>query len=614
MSITITQTKIILPRRRPDIISRPRLLNMLDDLLDYRLTLVTAPAGYGKTALLVDLAHEVEFPVCWYALDPLDQDLKRFLTHFIAAIRNHFPQFGAHSLSLVNNINQSETDFSRLVRTFVNDAYRHIEEHFAIVLDDYHLIDQSHPINVFLSQFGQEVDENCHLVIASRTLLDLPDLPLMVGRSQVKGLSFEELAFQPHEIQRLMKKNYQQEISKEQAEKLVSETEGWITGLLLSAETMMDELDDRSRATRATGINLYDYLAEQVLDNQPRTIRDFLLATSQMDEFNAEICQAVLGAPPQGTSWSELMNTILHNHLFVLPVENGGTWIRYHHLFQHFLQERMKKERPAQRQQLLQRLKDYYLDRSSWEKAYHYAQKLNNPHLVAELLEKAGGELMKDGRMKQLQTWIDALPEQVLVNHPALLSRYGAVASVLENPRLGLNYLEEAEQIFSDQDSPLDRARNLVWQASAHHFLGHHQKSLQKAELALELMDEKEPTIQVRAQAEKAAGLALFRQGKIDQANRSLQRAADLYHSIDDEKDAALVTMDLGLINMEAGYYQLASRYYQKALTTWEETERIFKDMGVDRVYPADVKLTRVIEDLEADCLKRKALLAGSAA
>ena len=235
MSITVTRTKVIVPRRRPDILTRPRLTSLMDDLLDYRITLVTAPAGYGKTSLLVDFASQADFPVCWLALDPLDQDLYRFLIHLVASLRQQFPSFGGHSLSLIRSISQQEVDFDRLVRTIVNDAYEHIEEHFVVVLDDYHLIDQNQDINRFISAFGQEVDENCHLVIASRTLLDLPDLPLMVGRSQVKGLSFEELAFQPQEIQSLLEKNYQQEITTEKARDLASQTEGWITGLLLSA-------------------------------------------------------------------------------------------------------------------------------------------------------------------------------------------------------------------------------------------------------------------------------------------------------------------------------------------------------------------------------------------
>ncbi|TFG49918.1 MAG: hypothetical protein E4H33_01265, partial [Anaerolineales bacterium] len=289
MSYSLLRTKIILPRRHKDLLSRHRLLNMLDDMLEYRLTLIAAPAGYGKTSLLVDLAARVEYPVCWLSIDPLDQDLLRFMQYFVAAIRQQFPEFGGPSSSLLSNLGAGDLDLQQVLRTIINDLYDHVEEHFALVLDDFHLIDSSPAINQFINRFVQEMDENCHLVILTRSLLSLPDLPLMVGRSQVKGLSFEELAFHPEEVKELYKIKYQQEISDQDAEKAAGESEGWITGLLLSAESLQDGISDHGRAARAAGIDLYDYLARQVLDQQPPEMQDFLLRTSLLEEFNAAL-------------------------------------------------------------------------------------------------------------------------------------------------------------------------------------------------------------------------------------------------------------------------------------------------------------------------------------
>jgi len=237
MSNSITRTKVIIPRRHHDLLTRQRLLSMLDDLLEYRLILIAAPAGYGKTSLLVDLADQVEYPVCWLALDSLDKNFLRFINYFVAAIQEQFTEFGVASFSLINNLGGGDIDQEQVLRTIINDLYDHVQEHFALVLDDFHLIDSSLEINQFINRFVQEMDENFHLVIASRTLLGLPDLPLMVGRSQVKGLSFEELAFHPDEIITLLRNNYHQELSNQDAERIAEETEGWITGLLLYAET-----------------------------------------------------------------------------------------------------------------------------------------------------------------------------------------------------------------------------------------------------------------------------------------------------------------------------------------------------------------------------------------
>ena len=142
----ITRTKVFLPRRRPDLLSRQRLLDLLLDYLDYRLVIVAAPAGYGKTSLLVDMAHRIEMPVCWYALDALDRDSQRFILHFIASIAQAFPRFGQRSWAALQGGILSVSDLDRLASTIVNEACEHIREHFVVVLDDYHLVDDSEEI------------------------------------------------------------------------------------------------------------------------------------------------------------------------------------------------------------------------------------------------------------------------------------------------------------------------------------------------------------------------------------------------------------------------------------------------------------------------------------
>ena len=186
----------------------------------------------------MDLAAQVEYPVCWLTIDALDIDPLRFLNHFAAAIQQQFPDFGGPTSSLLNNLDGSGLDREQALRNLINDLYDHVQEHFSLILDDFHLIDSSPEINQFINRFCQEMDENCHLVITSRTLLNLPDLPLMVARSQVHGLSFEELAFLPDEIKQLYQVEFQGELSQQDAERIVEETEGWITGFLLSAESL----------------------------------------------------------------------------------------------------------------------------------------------------------------------------------------------------------------------------------------------------------------------------------------------------------------------------------------------------------------------------------------
>jgi ATP/maltotriose-dependent transcriptional regulator MalT len=186
--LPITRTKIILPRRREDLIPRQRLHRLLEEALDNRLVIVAAPAGYGKTSLLVDYFHQSSMPVCWLALDPLDQDPQRMIAHFIASIHQVFPDFGQTCRVALESMPQDRLNLDALVSLIVNDAYDNIGEHFAIVLDDYHLVEENADINYFINRFLLTVEENCHLVISSRRLLPLPDMPLLVARGQVCGL------------------------------------------------------------------------------------------------------------------------------------------------------------------------------------------------------------------------------------------------------------------------------------------------------------------------------------------------------------------------------------------------------------------------------------------
>ena len=581
MSITITRTKVLLPRRRPDLLSRQRLLSMLDDLLEYRLTLITAPAGYGKTSLLVDLAHRVEYPVCWLALDPLDQDLHRFLHYFTAAVREQFPDFGTASISLLNSTGEGQLHLEQLLRTIINDLYDHVPEHFALVLDDYHLVDSSPSVNQFINRFSQEMDENCHLVIASRSLLSLPDLPLMVGRSQVKGLSFEELAFDPREIKSLLERNYHQTLTDQESERIHQETEGWITGLLLSAEADRSGMEERGRAARAAGIDLYDYLAQQVLERQPADLRVFLLRSCWMEEFNEDLCQQVLDNPPGKRSWQDLIGELLQKNLFVQPVDNGGTWLRYHHLFRDFLQQQYRKNHPEKLEGLLRRLVEVYAGRGWWEKAHAVCQQVGDPQLTIKFLDRASPALVHSGRTLLLAAWLAELEDDLIFASPSLLARQGALTSMMGDPQAGLHLLNQAAELMADQPDPDQQATILIRRATSHRLLGQYQQGLADSRDALSLVEGNPTSRKLCAEAEREIGLNHRRLGNTQEAKTHLENARGRYLREADHKNAAFVEMDLGSLAMNEGDYATARTLYRQAYQIWEELGNLSQLVGL---------------------------------
>ena len=577
MSVTVTRTKILLPRRRPDLMSRLRLLELLDDVLDYRFTLVSAPAGYGKTSLLIDLAHQAKYPISWLSLDSLDQDLQRFLTHLIKSINLKFSDFGFHTLSLLDNTSSLTFDLDQLIRTLVNDIYDNIPEHFAIILDDYHLVDDNQQINRFISHLGQEMDENCHLILSSRTLFNLPDLALMVSRSLIKGIGYEDLAFQPEEIKSLLEINYQQHISDQESQNLAKESEGWITGLLLSAETNLNDLTSRSRTAKVSGVDIFDFLAEQVLNQQTPLIQDFLLRSSHLEEFNAELCKLVLGKPPKGTRWAEIISQVLKKNLFVLPVEDDSTWLRYHHLFREFLQYRSREENPEEEAQLLRRLLTVYTNDSAWEKAYDVVRRLEDPSATAKLITQASSHLFHSGRINLLAAWLKILPEKELENYPELFALRGVTTTMMGDPLLGLSQLHMAVRHPSVLQNNKHLSRALLCRATTFRLLGRYPDAQEDALHALKLSKEAGDNTTLLAEAERETGLAYQNLGNIKKAQASFRRSLKTYRSLNDYKNTAQVQMDLGILFRNQGNFPEANHQYQQALNIWLKLDNIDK-------------------------------------
>ena len=570
MRETVTITKVILPRRRFEILSRQRLLDLLENLLEYRLILVTAPAGYGKTSLLIDLAHQVDYPVCWLALDTLDQSIHRFLLHFIAAIQYQFPEFGENSFAVLQSAQQTDMKLDHLVTSIVNEIYEHVSEHFVVVLDDYHLVAESEDVKTFINRFVQEMDENCHLAIASRVMVNLPDLSLLVGRSQVMGLSFDELAFLPGEIKLLIQRNYDQPISDEEADNLANETEGWITSLLLTAEMQWKGITDQVRVARVSGVDLYDYLAQQVLDQQSQPVRDFLLRSSLLEEFNAEMCQSVLGQAPNGKSWSHFIENILNSNLFVQPVESDGTWLRYHHLFRDFLQKQLSKEQPHVEDRILRRLLEEYKERLEWEKAYEVCNRLADEADIIDFIKSAGIPLIANGRYSILAKWIDDLPTEVLSSNPALLAQRGGVAMRQGEIEHGLSLLNQAEQHLPAGDHNLAQA--LVWRAFAYCKRGKYQQALNDANRSLEIISRIENQQSTHAEALEVKGECFYFMGHPEQGLAHIEFALEIFSALDDQENMAYANMAIGYMMTGSGQYRRAIKYFLNALDNNRQT------------------------------------------
>ncbi|MBX2999190.1 MAG: tetratricopeptide repeat protein [Caldilineaceae bacterium] len=615
MQQSIIQTKVVIPRRRPDLLSRPRLLDLLHDLVDYRLILAVAPAGYGKTSLFIDFAHQADIKVCWYSVDESDFDFPRFFTYFVSAIIRRFPDLADSVLARPEMLLLNRLTSKQLVTVLVNEIYEKIHEHFMVVVDDYHLVHGQVEIEEFLSQFVQLSGDHCHLALLSRTLLSLPDLPLMIARSYVGGLSFEELRFQKDEIQDLLHQKYGVSLSEDELTRLLQTTEGWITGLLLSSLRNNSEITNWARLSRVSGIDLYDYLAQQVLNRQSETIRHFLLRTSLLEEFNASLCESILGAPPPGQSWQGMLDTIFHDNLFVLGVGEAGTWMRYHHLFQQFLQKIIEREAPEEAQVIQHRLADYYAQSNNWERAYLIYQNLGDIEALTSLIKNAGTPLLKSGRYYVLSKWLDSLPLEIRQSDPLLVSLYGIVSVNIGQVEDGLRYLSEAVTTLEAADNSLALAQTLVRRALTYYQTGSYQLAVNDADQALLLIkriedvDSPISTIVngVQAEARRIQGLCDYVIGNYTSSIYHLELARQTYIRSKDLQNDTTITLEIGIAHAGTGHYQKALTFFEQVLENWRNLHNILgqanvlNNLGVlyqlQGNYPA--ALQRLIEAME---------------
>jgi len=557
-SIPISKTKIVVPHRRPEILTRPRLLERMKGLLNNKLVLLSAPAGYGKTSLLIDLAQNADMKVCWLALDTLDRNPQRFIAYLMASLVERFQDIGSISKSLLSQLKSIEKDSEALLVTLTNELYEQVDEDYLIILDDYHLLDEAPFISSLLNRFLQLVDENCHVVISSRTLPDLEDVTLMVAREQVAGLSHTELAFIPREVQALYAQNQHQHLSDEMAHEIIKRTGGWITGMVLS------DLSDM----RVSGVDTFSYLGHQVLDQQPEHIRKFLLWTSLPEEFSTEYCEHVLAplyASSGPQSWLPLLGWILEKNLFVLPLGEDGRWLRYHPLFREYLQKRLREEYPEAIKSILEGMVKYYEQANEWEKAYDTCKQLRNIEALADVVEHSGIAMLQSALIT-LEDWLNTLPPSIVSKRPGLISLLGTINALRGNLERSRQLLDDAVAIYRQAHNTVGITLALTRRANTLRLSGNYNESMHDVEEALHLVETNSAHQTDYAEALRLKGINYFYLGESLQAVKAFEHSLSIYSSLNETSRIPEILMDTGLAYRTIGDIESAKRAYLEAL------------------------------------------------
>ena len=450
MSTPILATKLYIPPPRPKIVLRPRLIERLNEgLCGRKLTLISAPAGFGKTTLVSEWVAGCERPVAWLSLDEGDNDPTRFLTYLVAALQTIAPNIGAGVLGVLQSPQPPPTE--SILTALLNEITT-IPDNFILVLDDYHVID-SKPVDNALTFLLEHLPPQMHLVIATR---EDPHLPLarLRARGQLTELRAADLRFTPAEAAEFLNQVMGLNLSAEDIAALETRTEGWIAGLQLAALSMQGHQDAASFIQSFTGSHHFvlDYLVEEVLQQQSESIQTFLLRTSILDRLCGPLCDAVLGSP--SASGQETLEYLEHANLFIVPLDNERRWYRYHHLFADVLRMHLMAEQPDQVSALHRRASEWYEHNGSTDNAIRHALAAEDFARAADLIELVMPAMRRSRQSATLLGWLKALPDELVRFRPVLSAGY-AFAS------MSCGELEGVEPRLRDAERWLDTTADM---------------------------------------------------------------------------------------------------------------------------------------------------------
>lgn len=452
MSTPIIATKIYIPLPRPQFVSRPNLLQKLDQILHSKLTLISAPAGFGKTSLVADwIAQRDAGRVAWLSLDEADSDPVRFLTYFICAIQTVLPKVGDGVLSLLESGSATVSD--ALLTMLLNDIAANSEP-MVLMLDDYHVI-EAPAVDEALTFLLQHLPPQVHLVMTTREDPNLP-LPRLRVRRQLTEVRAVDLRFTTAETAVFLNQIMGLTLTSSDIATLETRTEGWIAGLQLAALSLQGHHDSATFIRSFTGSHHYvlDYLVAEVLEQQPPNIQTFLLQTSVLERMCAELCNAVL--TETAVSAPDTLTQLENANLFIVPLDNDRRWYRYHHLFADLLRQRLKNPAP-----LHQRASQWYEDNGFELDAFHHATAANDLDRAERLIEGNGMPMHYRGAVTPVLNWLATLDTAVLNNRPSLWVTYASALSVAGQNSAIEPKLQAAEAALQTRQ-PDEHTRNLI--------------------------------------------------------------------------------------------------------------------------------------------------------
>jgi len=566
MDDSLLATKLQIPQLPPYVIHRTWLVEALEaGIPQYKLTLLSAPAGYGKTTQLAQWVQASHYPVVWLSLDESDNDLIRLLRYLLVGWKNIQPGIRESPFDLL--LGAMSPDNEAVLAAFIN-ATNELSDQAVFVLDDYHVIEDAtiHKAFTFLLDHAPP---GLHFVLAGR---GEPPLPLARYRARGEMLEFRinELRFSPKETMEFLENKMGLELATEELEPLQTQLEGWAAGLQLVA--LAKRRGDRKfdkRGISGSQRFIADYLREDVLNQLPFDIQHFLLQTSILDRLCASNCEAVT----DGANGQRTLETLEQEDLFLVALDGNREWFRYHQLFADFLREELNRRHPDDVLDLHRRAARWYLKHDLPAAAFQHAVEAEDIEVVTQIFERYIISKLLSGEIRLVQSWLDLIPEAWHTSYPAIVLARAGLLLVTGQFDASMRCLDEVEQValVRGEDPDLYRARVVAMRCNIACFQNKLEQAETFADEALRILPENE--FDFRAGVYSALGDTYRRNGRWEEAKESYRKLLNFPHTSTFNVQAVHLYGALADLDLRQGHLQSAAKYWGNALNAIQKRE-----------------------------------------
>jgi LuxR family maltose regulon positive regulatory protein len=561
------------PQRRLRVLKRLRLLDLIHQNVHRKLTFICAPAGYGKTTLLIDFSEDTNFTTCWYQIDSSDIGLPQFFRHLLVSVREKYPGFGVELEQI--SFQRTAINPRGLAAELINEFIAKINDFTLLIFDDYHIVSENIEIISFVEYLLEILPDHIRIVIGSRSVYGIPTASLYVNE-ELAIINADDLRFRASEVRDLARKHFQIRLTNKQADEIIQQADGWIVAILLALRD--GSLSIAIPKLEGAREQVYDYLAQEVYERLPNGTKEFLLVTAICHEFTPELANHVLEIKDS----DEFIRYLEDQNLFILSIQTDQEVVyQYHQLFKDFLIEQFHKFPQQHQDEIHFRVAGWFESKNDYRTAItHYLQSSDH-HQAALIMDRYALSMYSSGQENVLDEWYQALlqPEDLRPLAPDLVLNYAKKKISQEEFDEGLALLSIAETTLEARGDHDKLANLYVTRGMALRFKSDFAEAIELSRFTQAYVAEHQLDQYYAHQAARLEGLGLYHIGKPDQALKVLQNALQGFQHLQAKQPSDRLKHELVMIYADIGFISLAQSKVYDAQRSFGDAVTLCRSM-----------------------------------